>query len=65
MHTYGGVVPDAGPSRRHLEVVGPVRAAGARGGGLGLAELDGLAVTQGRDWSACLLIGCAVAKSIA
>ena len=61
---YGGVVPELA-SRRHLEVVGPVVRRALEVAGLGLAELDGLAVTQGPGLVGCLLIGCAVAKSIA
>ena len=61
---YGGVVPELA-SRRHLEVVGPVVRRALEVAGLGLAELDGLAVTQGPGFVGCLLIGCAVAKSIA
>jgi N6-L-threonylcarbamoyladenine synthase len=61
---YGGVVPELA-SRRHLEVMGPVVRRALEVAGLGLAELDGLAVTQGPGLVGCLLIGCAVAKSIA
>jgi tRNA N6-adenosine threonylcarbamoyltransferase len=61
---YGGVVPELA-SRRHLEVVGPVVRRALEVAGLGLAELGGIAVTQGPGLVGCLLIGCAVAKSIA
>src|SRR5882724_3307495 len=43
---YGGVVPELA-SRRHLEVIVPVVRKALADAGLGLADLDGVAVTQG------------------
>jgi N6-L-threonylcarbamoyladenine synthase len=61
---YGGVVPELA-SRRHLEAILPaIRQALARAH-LGLADLDGIAVTQGPGLVGSLLIGCSVAKSLA
>jgi N6-L-threonylcarbamoyladenine synthase len=61
---YGGVVPELA-SRRHLEVIVPVieRALGEAGARFG--DLDGIAVTRGPGLVGSLLVGCAVAKSIA
>ena len=61
---YGGVVPELA-SRRHLAVVGPVVRRALEAAGLGLCDLDGIAVTQGPGLVGSLLIGCAVAKAIA
>jgi len=61
---YGGVVPELA-SRRHLEVVNPVVRRALEAAGLGLAEVDGIAVTQGPGLVGSLLIGCSVAKSMA
>jgi len=61
---YGGVVPELA-SRRHLEVITPVIAQALRDAGVTLADLDGIAVTQGPGLVGSLLIGCAVAKSLA
>ena len=61
---YGGVVPELA-SRRHLEVTTPVIAQALRDAGVTLADLDGIAVTQGPGLVGSLLIGCSVAKSLA
>jgi len=61
---YGGVVPELA-SRRHLEVITPVIAQALGDAGVTLADLDGIAVTQGPGLVGSLLIGCAVAKSLA
>src|SRR5438876_914637 len=60
----GGVVPELA-SRRHLEVITPVIAQALRDAGVTLADLDGIAVTQGPGLVGSLLIGCSVAKSLA
>src|SRR6059036_1422943 len=60
---YGGVVPELA-SRRHLEVIIPVEKALADAS-MRLPDLDGVAVTQGPGLVGSLLVGCAVAKSIA
>src|SRR5438552_13821895 len=61
---YGGVVPELA-SRRHLEVIVPVVRKALADAGLGLADLDGVAVTRGPGLVGSLLVGCAVAKSLA
>src|SRR5207244_10615051 len=61
---YGGVVPELA-SRRHLEVIAPVVTQALRDAEVTLADLDGLAVTQGPGLVGSLLIGCSVAKSLA
>src|SRR2546427_9638590 len=61
---YGGVVPELA-SRRHLEVITPVIAQALGDAGVTLADLDGIAVTQGPGLVGSLLIGCAGAKSLA
>ena len=61
---YGGVVPELA-SRHHLENVGPVISAALAEAGLGYAELDAVAVTQGPGLVGSLLVGLQVAKGIA
>lgn len=61
---YGGVVPELA-SRRHLEVILPVVRLALERAHLGLPDLDGIAVTQGPGLVGSLLVGCAVAKSLA
>ncbi|OGK78998.1 MAG: tRNA (adenosine(37)-N6)-threonylcarbamoyltransferase complex transferase subunit TsaD [Candidatus Rokubacteria bacterium GWC2_70_16] len=61
---YGGVVPELA-SRRHLEVVLPVITQALAQAGVGLADLHGIAVTQGPGLVGSLLVGCSVAKAIA
>jgi len=61
---YGGVVPELA-SRRHLEVIVPVVRKALADAGVGLADLDGVAVTQGPGLVGSLLVGCALAKSLA
>ncbi len=61
---YGGIVPELA-SRRHLEVVVPVVDRALADAGVGLTDLDGIAVTQGPGLVGSLLVGCAVAKSLA
>jgi N6-L-threonylcarbamoyladenine synthase len=61
---YGGVVPELA-SRRHLEVVLPVVREALGRAGVGLADLDGVAVTYGPGLVGSLLVGCSVAKSLA
>src|SRR5438874_2365759 len=61
---YGGVVPELA-SRRHLEVIVPVVRKALADASLGLTDLDGVAVTQGPGLVGSLLVGCAVAKSLA
>ena len=61
---YGGVVPELA-SRRHLEVIVPVVEKALADSRVRLPDLDGIAVTQGPGLVGSLLVGCAVAKSLA
>jgi N6-L-threonylcarbamoyladenine synthase len=61
---YGGVVPELA-SRRHLQVINPVIQRALDDAGVKLADLDGIAVTQGPGLVGSLLIGCSVAKALA
>jgi N6-L-threonylcarbamoyladenine synthase len=61
---WGGVVPELA-SRRHLEVIGPVVEQALDEAGATLADLDGIAVTQGPGLVGSLLVGCSVAKALA
>jgi N6-L-threonylcarbamoyladenine synthase len=61
---FGGVVPELA-SRRHLEVVVPVVERALAEAGVRVPDLDGIAVTRGPGLVGSLLVGCAVAKSIA
>src|SRR5881296_3794220 len=61
---YGGVVPELA-SRRHLEMIVPVVEKALADSGVRLPDLDGIAVTQGPGLVGSLLVGCAVAKSLA
>jgi len=61
---YGGVVPELA-ARRHLENILPVIQAALDQAGVTLKELDGLAVTQGPGLIGALVIGMAVAKTLA
>ena len=48
---YGGVVPELA-SRHHLEAVVPVLDEALAAAGVGLAEIEGVAVTRGPDSAA-------------
>jgi N6-L-threonylcarbamoyladenine synthase len=61
---YGGVVPELA-SRRHLEVVTPVVEQALGEAAVRLADLDGIAVTQGPGLVGSLLVGLSVAKALA
>lgn len=61
---YGGVVPELA-SRRHLEVIVPVIRRALGEAGVGLRDLDGIAVTQGPGLVGSLLVGCSTAKALA
>jgi len=61
---YGGVVPELA-SRRHLEVIVPVIRRALSEAGMGLRDLDGIAVTQGPGLVGSLLVGCSAAKALA
>ena len=61
---YGGVVPELA-SRRHLEMIVPVIRRALANAGMGLRDLDGIAVTQGPGLVGSLLVGCSAAKALA
>jgi N6-L-threonylcarbamoyladenine synthase len=61
---YGGVVPELA-SRHHLENIGPVVGKAMADAGLGYAQLDAVAVTQGPGLVGSLLVGVEAAKAIA
>jgi N6-L-threonylcarbamoyladenine synthase len=61
---YGGVVPEVA-SRHHLELVNPVVDAALQEAGVGLRELDSLAVTRGPGLIGALLVGVSTAKALA
>jgi N6-L-threonylcarbamoyladenine synthase len=61
---YGGVVPEIA-SRHHLELVNPVVDAALGEAGLGLEEVDALAVTREPGLIGALLVGVATAKGLA
>jgi N6-L-threonylcarbamoyladenine synthase len=61
---YGGVVPELA-ARRHQENILPVIRAALAEAGVTLPELHGIAVTQGPGLIGALVIGFAVAKSMA
>ena len=60
---YGGIVPELA-SRRHLEVIVPVIRRALGEAGMGLRDLDGIAVTQGPGLVGSLLVGCSAAKAL-
>lgn len=61
---YGGVVPEVA-SRRHLELAVPVVETALAEAGVGLEQLDAVAVTAGPGLIGALLVGLATAKAIA
>ena len=61
---YGGVVPEVA-SRHHLELVNPVIDAALGEAGVGLGELDSIAVTRGPGLIGALLVGVSTAKALA
>lgn len=61
---YGGVVPELA-SRRHVEIIVPVIQKALGDASASLADLTGVAVTQGPGLVGSLLVGCSVAKSLA
>jgi len=61
---YGGVVPEVA-SRHHLELVNAVVAAALDEAEIALAEVDGVAVTQGPGLIGALLVGLSSAKALA
>ena len=61
---YGGVVPEVA-SRRHLELAGPVLSEALEQGGVGLDDIDAVAVTNGPGLIGALLVGLSAAKALA
>ena len=61
---FGGVVPELA-SREHLDQIAPVVTEAIDGAGVGLEQLDGIAVTQGPGLIGSLLVGISFAKSLA
>jgi len=61
---YGGVVPEVA-SRQHLLAITPVVHQALEQAGLGLDELQGIAVTSGPGLAGALLVGVNAAKALA
>lgn len=61
---YGGVVPEIA-SRKHLEMICPVISQALEEAGLGMRDIEGVAVTRGPGLSGALLVGFSAAKAIA
>ncbi|HUB51449.1 MAG TPA: tRNA (adenosine(37)-N6)-threonylcarbamoyltransferase complex transferase subunit TsaD [Terracidiphilus sp.] len=61
---YGGVVPELA-SREHLRAIVPVVRAALEQGGVGLNDLDAVAVTAGPGLAGALLVGITYAKALA
>jgi N6-L-threonylcarbamoyladenine synthase len=61
---YGGVVPELA-SREHLRNIVPVVRAAMAEAGVGLNELDAVAVTEGPGLAGALLVGITYAKALA
>ncbi len=61
---FGGVVPEVA-SRAHLEAMVPTIERACREAGIGLDDLDAIAVTAGPGLAGALLVGVAAAKSLA
>ncbi len=60
---YGGVVPELA-SRKHVEGILPVIGEALAGAGVGLTDVDAVAVTQGPGLVGALLVGLSAAKAI-
>lgn len=61
---FGGVVPEIA-SRHHLELVNPIVDAALNEAGIGLGDLDAVAVTRGPGLIGALLVGISTAKALA
>jgi len=61
---YGGVVPELA-SREHLRSIVPVVRAALKEAGIGLGDLDAIAVTSGPGLAGALLVGITYAKALA
>lgn len=63
-HRFGGVVPEIA-ARSHQKVINPIISAALTQAGVGLVDIDALAVTQGPGLPGALIIGMASAKALA
>ncbi len=61
---FGGVVPEVA-SRAHLEAMVPTIERSCRDAGVGLSDVDAIAVTSGPGLAGALLVGVAAAKALA
>jgi len=61
---YGGVVPEIA-SRKHMEAIIPVILQALDDAGMGLSDIEGIAVTRGPGLVGSLLVGLSVAKALA
>ncbi|MFT4228975.1 MAG: tRNA (adenosine(37)-N6)-threonylcarbamoyltransferase complex transferase subunit TsaD [Microbacterium sp.] len=61
---YGGVVPEVA-ARAHLEALQPALEAALAEAGVGLGELDAVAVTSGPGLAGALMVGIGAAKALA
>ncbi len=61
---YGGVVPEIA-SRQHLTHIGPIVDSALREAGVGLGQIDAVAVTQGPGLVGSLLVGLCFGKALA
>jgi N6-L-threonylcarbamoyladenine synthase len=61
---YGGVVPEVA-ARAHLEALQPTLAAALDEAGVGLTDLDAIAVTAGPGLAGALMVGVGAAKGLA
>ena len=61
---YGGVVPELA-SREHLRKIEPVVSEACQRAGVRLAEIDGVAVTEGPGLIGSLLVGLVFGKALA
>lgn len=61
---FGGVVPEVA-SRAHLEAMVPALQRATHRAGVGLSDVDAIAVTSGPGLAGALLVGVAAAKSLA
>lgn len=61
---YGGVVPELA-SREHLRRIAPIVEEACRHAGIGLADIEGIAVTEGPGLIGSLLVGLVYGKALA
>ena len=60
---YGGVVPEIA-GRNHIQVIDKVTSAALREAGVGLKDIDAVAVTYGAGLVGALLVGVSFAKAL-